>query len=423
MQRSFILLSVCLVSELVFASLARAEEHIDSGDYHYYGDMTITPATGHISIEWQISVADASETIITFVLRNTLSNIIVDGEAVKSVSITSTAEQGPFHSIAVTLNPQQGRSMRVINIGYDGVLLPEPLENKINSIASDYVELNLDSFWHPIDSRFDKYLTAKMDIHIGEGWTGLTTGDMVETLDGGSLVNTRLSLDIPFSFSKSFRVYQYDNFTLYDHRPNGIGIDELEKAAQNCIAYLNGQFGNSMPLPTGRFLITTRESSGYSRKNYIALTDIGDTEPVALTQFVCHELAHYWSSGGNFGSVENWLNETFADYVANMALRETFGEDAFVERMERYAEQIKDEELPAIWALDGSRERLPYLVNYRKGPLLLYRLEMHVGAETFKDFLYSYMVGGINTTPELIAALDDAAGQDARDWFEAELAK
>jgi Peptidase family M1 domain len=405
------------------APLGWSEEGIDAADYHYYGDMTINPDSGYISLNWQISVVDAYETTITFMLRNTLENIILSGDAVKEVSVTTPANQGPFHYIEITLNPQQGQELRVINIGYDGVLLPEPMENRINTIASDYVELNVDSFWHPIDSRFDKHLTAEMDVHIGEGWTGLTTGNMVNTADGGSFINEIPSLDIPFAFSKSFRVYQYDNFTLYDHRPNDYGIDELEKAAQNCFAYLNGQFGDRMPLPTGRFLLTTRESSGYSRKNYIALTDIGETEPVALTQFVCHELAHYWSSGGNFGTVENWLNETFADYVANMAMRETFGEDAFVNRMERYVEQIEDKELPAIWITDGSRERLPYLVNYRKGPLLLYRLEKRIGADRFSAFLYRYMVGGINTTPDLIAALKDTAGQAARDWFVDELSK
>jgi len=62
---------------------------------------------------------------------------------------------------------------RTIDFSYAGVLISEPMDNLINAIEPGRVELNVDSFWFPIDGRFSKQLSADVSIHIGEGWLGL----------------------------------------------------------------------------------------------------------------------------------------------------------------------------------------------------------------------------------------------------------
>jgi len=402
---------------------AFAQANNPNADYIYSGDMIITPDEGHISVDWHISVMDNKERVITFFVRNTLENIAVSGGGIESYSITSDKKAGGFHHINITLAPQHGDTARVINMSYDGELLSTPANHNINTISPNFIELNVDSFWHPIDNRFDKLIVAEMRIHLGPNWTGITTGSLTEAENSWHLENKRPALDIPFSFSQNFQVHPHNGFNIYDMRPSDNGLDTLITSASICFDYLNNTFGNKTELPTGRFLLTERSEGGYARGNYIALTEIGGKSPESLTQFVCHELAHFWSRNGNFGTVENWLNETFADYVANMALRDALGKDAFDTRMANYAEQIQGTELPPIWVREGNRERLPYLVNYRKGPLLLQRLEERIGAEKFHAFLYRYMVDGISNTSDLITALGTVAGQDDREWFEAELAK
>src|SRR6056297_2162913 len=77
---------------------------------------------------------------------------------------------------------------------------------------------------------------------------------------------------------------------------------------------------------------------------------------------------------------------------------------------------------PPIWTPNETGRR-PYLVNYRKGPLVLAALEARIGREAFDQFMRRYMVERIPTTPDLLTVLEEVAGVEHRAWFEAQLAE
>ena len=388
-------------------------------DYHYAGTLNIEAETGSVKADWQITVFDPAETDITFFLRNTLSEIEVTGDDVKHAKTEKQPGPEGFWLVNVTLAPSPDDAAakdRQIQISYSGVLIPEPMENRINAIEAGRVELNVDSFWFPIDNRFTRFLSADLTVYIGDGWQGVTTGEAIPIEGGFKIVNTDPRLDIAFSLSKSFHITQSDGFTIYDQRDQYGGTDRLVATANKCRGYLDERFGQTDPLPVAKLLITERDSSGYARENYIAFTDISETKPAPLMRFVCHEFAHYWSRGAKFDTVDNWINEAFAEYLGLMAVRDYLGQAAYDEMLASFAKQIADKDLPRIWK-EGDTERTDYLVQYRKGPLVLAKLEEQIGEEAFLEFTGQYFIAENKSTEVLIETLANVSGAEQASVF------
>ncbi|GHF24963.1 hypothetical protein GCM10017044_19660 [Kordiimonas sediminis] len=391
-------------------------------DYYYVGDVKIMPQTGHLKATWRIGMEHAENGTVSFMLRETLQVTSVQGAGVKGFVTTPLNDENRLQRIDVDLSVQDGGSGSFIEIEYAGVLLPTPMENGINHIGTDYIELNVDSFWFPIDARFNKLLKARFFVSAGDGWDAISTGTVTKSGNRLLVDNEDPFLDIAVTMAPSFTVIEGDGYSFYDLRKNGGSLDVLSRAVEDCYGFLNERFGVHSKLTGARFILHDRPESGYARKKYIALSSVEKSRPESLTGFVCHELAHYWSSYGKFDTVENWLNESFAVYAELMAVRHVFGVETYKATLRRYKEQIEGKSLPSVWTANDQSRR-PYLVNYRKGPLALARLEQYLGQDAFLSFISNYMTGKVRTTPELLAILEKIGGKNARDWFEVELGK
>lgn len=388
--------------------------------YHYEGRVRIDDRSGELEAEWRIAVLDTAPGQRTFLLRDTIDQVQVSGD-IMGHEVGSAEGLDAFTAVTVALDPAAARPR--VRIAYRGVPIPEPMDNDINGIEPGRVELNVDSFWFPIDARFNQLLTAELTVEVpGEDWQAVTTGS-ANPVDGGfRLVNRDPRLDIAFTLSTGFEVTAAEGFTVYDQRSANGGTDKLVATAAWCRDFLNERWGADHPLPASRLLIAERDSSGYARQNYIVFTDIAETTPPKLTRFVCHEFAHYWASGGKFDTVDNWINEGFAEYLGLMAVRERLGQNAFGGLVIAMKAQLEGKDLPPTW-VPGDTERKPYLVNYRKAPLALADLEEQIGQETFLAFTQALLAQPVKTTPGLLDTLETVAGAEARAWFTAALAR
>lgn len=387
-------------------------------NYHYDGKVTISPDQGYIKARWKISFITTPNKHIKFFLRDTLNVIEVNGSTILDTKIIASNDNN--QSIEITLKEDIAVNTDFITITYDGVLLPEPMENKINSINKDYVELNVDSFWFPIDNTFNKQITANFSVDTGKDWQAITTGSVRYAHNKVYINNASPFLDISMTLAKSFSKTGDARFTIYDLRKTVANMDVLQSAIKQCYEFLNRRFGENVPLPKGKFILHERPSSGYARQTYIALSSIEKRSTEDLTGFVCHELSHFWASKGNFSTVENWLNESFAVYTELMAIRSIFGSNAYDDFISRFNKQILNKNLPSVWSVDDQSRR-PYLVNYRKGPLLLAALEVRIGRPLFLKFIKAYMTNEIDTTPKLIQLIKEISGEKHSQWFMKEL--
>lgn len=408
---TWVLLFLCLT----WSSVIHAQV-----DYHYDGQISISPESGHIDANWNIEFLTPPNKTVTLVLRNTLNIQKITGPAITSSSINPLGNGGDLTEIKIQLDTTLPLTQQFIKIHYDGVLLPSPMDNRINHIGNDYIELNVDSFWFPIDSQFNKLITANFNLDTGKKWQAVSTGVVQLNDTSVNVTNSSPFLDIAITLAPNLNTMNFGGNKLYDLRKKPIRTDMLKTAITACYKFLNERFGQKGPLPEGKFILHDRPESGYARKAYIALSSIAKSKPENLTGFVCHELAHYWSSYGKFDTVDNWLNEGFAVYVELMAIREIYGEAVFQQKLEAFKQQINGKKLPSIWTKEDQSRR-PYLVNYRKGPLLLSELEERLGKKDFLIFMQKYMNGKVSATPQLFEFITELSDESTSDWFESKL--
>lgn len=393
--------------------------------HHYEGDLRLSPQTGRLAADWTLTVTDDALAEVTFFLNAAFGEASVAGPGVAEVS-SALAEGfgGMMRSYTIMLEPSVDGADRVIEMRYGGALFPEPPASAINTLDAEKIEFTVDSFWLPFDARFSALITADLDIWLPGQWDGVTMQSITPTPGGFHIDQDVPALDLAFTLMSDFERHAAPGYAIYDTRqPAGANIEAVVAALDHCTDYLNTLSGPAGPLPDASIVVTSREEGGYSRGTLIALTDIADASEAGLTQFVCHELGHYWSRG-NAMTVENWLNESFADYVAIMGMRAAFGEAVFEERLARYQTQIEtaSDALPPVWTSETT-ERPPYLVAYRKGPLALARAEALIGREAFWRFLQAAMDARVSTTPQMLDVFQTVAGAEARIAFEAILAE
>ncbi len=383
--------------------------------YHYAGHLGIDPKTTALSAAWSITVSAHAPRQLGFLLSGSFEDVTVEGA---TFSVSPAA--GPFAElalfrVAVALPPGEV----TLAVTYAGILFDDALPGQINSISPDKIELTVDSFWMPFDERFSSRLTADVVIDVPGEWTVLSTG----RVDGKRVTIDSPALDIPLTLLANARRVADARYQVFDTREGEHSLSALTQMTAFCTEFLDGRFGEREPLPVATIVIHDRPDSGYSRGTLIALTNsIGESVDDRQLQFVCHEFAHFWSSNGNPATVENWLNESFAEYIGIMAVREFSGESAYEKRLAAYRRQLDGEELPPIWTPSITTRR-PYLVNYRKGPLALAALEARIGRDSFADVVRRMMVERVATTPGLLAVVAEEAGDEARAWFEEMLAR
>lgn len=395
----------------------------DSRPLHYIGSVELNPAAGALGAGWTVVVKEPDLNTIEFVLNSAFGTAIVSGPGVQGLTTTLDPQfDGAVRLYSIDLTPSVNGSDRVVKFAYGGPLFPQEPSLAINTLNPNKIELTVDSFWFPFDARFETDLTANLNVRINGHWSAVGVGTVERTTQGYHFAQETPVLDIAFSLLSNSIKVMADGYVIHDARTYpGAKMTELSAVLEGCTTYLNQLSGPAGPLPQASIIVTDRPEGGYSRGTLIALTDIENEDEEALRQFICHELAHYWSKA-NAGGPENWINEGVADYLANMAVRDAMGDAVFDARMARYEEQLAGKSLPPIWSPDLT-ERPPYLIMYRAAPVALQALEQRMGEAAFAGLMQRVMMDRIRTTPDILALVEALTDTETRDWFEARLAK
>lgn len=410
-------------SEMPWPASATSALSAKTAPLHYIGSVQIIPETGLLGAGWTIIIKDPSLVRIDFALNDAFGSATVSGSGVQARTLTTDPLfDAGVQVYGIDLTPSIDGADRIVKFSYSGTLFSTDLPYGINSVDDRKVELTVDSFWFPFDTRFETDLTANVNVRISGDWSAVGVGTADRTAQGYQFQQLTPALDIALSLLKDSLTVMSEGYVIHDARPDpGAKLTELAAALDGCTSYLNRLSGVAGPLPPASVIVTDRPEGGYSRGTLIALTDIENEDEEALRQFICHELAHYWSKA-NAGGPENWINESVADYLANMAIREAMGSAVFAARMARYADQTEGQDLPPIWTPE-LLDRAPYLTLYRAGPLALSDLEQRLGPSVFEAFMQAVMRAPPASTPELLALLEASSGAAVRDWFEARLAE
>ena len=383
----------------------------------YDGTVAIDPGAGTVGARWRIALASTALVgdSATFLLND---GLVVSRVAGGDVIGQARGEKAGLQRIVVRFRPgARARASNEVEIEYAGV--PKFGDDSINGLRRDWVELGLDSFWQPIIEGYAESIVTRARIVLPRGWEMAASGRVTRAADTLVLSNDIPLIDVAFTAAPVLRRSAEGQVTVHHVDSADVLVPKVMRTATSCARYLVARYGAASPLPRVDIVVAPRGGPGYARKNYIVITRVADTATVALERFVCHELAHYWSTGAVASGPENWLNESFAEFVSARYVREVSGDSAYRAIVASWRERSTN--TPPIWS-PGATARPGPRVSYAKAPLLLHRLEERVGGATMDRILVRYMGDpSLRTTKRLLAMIGEVAGAETARWLRGEL--
>ena len=418
--RNSFAITLALIPIGVVACSASADWQSEPGQPIYVGEATIDPTAGSVAARWTIRfVTDSTMSDgVSFLLNGRLEVSRLDGVDVDHVDEEAWQEGGEWKRIDVAWRePAPAGAVREVLIEYEGVLFDSLPSDPINTISPDRIELGLDAAWHPVFASLDQNLVGELTLYIPGSWTVAASGD-VTRVDGAYVIQSSVPLiDFAFIAVPALRRSGAGAVAVFHEAANPATVDMVVDAAGTCRDWLTARFGE---LPDLKFVLAPRDDGGYARKNYIVLTQVENYPRSALSRFVCHELAHYWSSAPSPSTADYWMTEAFAELISALHVRDIHGDTAYAAILEQWRQQSAD--LPPVWT-DTSSGRPPFAVSYRKAPLVLTELRSEIGEADFAALLRRYMTRPTRTTRHLLDHLEAVSGSEARRSFEAFLAR
>lgn len=326
-------------------------------------------------------------------------------------------EAKPLATLTIVLGKTLQRGERVLlNIEYDGSL-KEMWRKEFN-----FLELGLDWFWFPVHRDIGQFdflyrLTVKTDVPDFQ----IAGNGRISKKGKNWLVESKAAdsdIDLVLSDKLDFRRFELNGYNLQVVSKNlaaEVPAVLLENIRET-LDFFNSTFGaNNRQREVTAVIRPFPETGGYGgyfRKGYFILPKIENAQSFFFP--VAHELAHYWWL--NAPQQHAWLNESFAEYSAMLALRRLKGAAEFDKML---AEKKKlNVNLPPVYGFDRTQNR-PQTprVLYVKGALKLNDLENDLGAEKFIAFLQKTADAKVDDTDELIELLAQFASREVADRF------
>lgn len=286
-----------------------------------------------------------------------------------------------------------------------------------------FLEMGLDFFWVPYDARIGEFVfnyrfNIKTDapdfMMVGNGKTTQKGKNwLIESNAPDFDINVIFGKELK---SKTYKEKGYNLQVVSKNMPDEVS-DGLLKGMTETLDFFNSTFGKNNPQRnvTAVFRPFALEL-GYFRKGYFILPSPKKSEDLFFS--ISHELAHFWWSKAN--RQNDWLDESFAEYSAMLALRKLRGIEKFNEMLER--KKKLNVNLPPVYGFDRTKNRQQTpMVLYVKGALKLYDLEQILGEEKFLQFLQKVEDERIDETDKLIEALRKFASDEIADKFLANL--
>jgi hypothetical protein len=308
----------------------------------------------------------------------------------------------------------------LLRLKYSGPLKDLTSKWKTNRVTWEWTELGLYSAWFPVNFDYGEF-TYSVSVKVPDEQKVVGLGKVSRTTGGWLLVEKEKVYDIVIIASPRLKrdLFKQGELSIGLHyvELNQAFKDYLRENVPWLLSNFQSWFGGAsrrritiVVLPKLR----VKQGGGYARTGFVVLPPEEKPDEESF-RYIAHEIAHLWWMHAPYW--EDWLNESFAEYSALMALRERFGDETFHEFLARKSERIKDLALPPIFGLRREDENA-FNVLYNKGPVILSKLESKVGKQTLIRILRESSKRKVRLTSEFMDILSSASSQKNRNWFE-----
>lgn len=390
---------------------------------HYDVSLHLSPRTGQLSACVRLNCLVAPGlTELTFSLHRSLRPTEVSGDGVAGFDWAEG--QSPFQfapeAAALTVRftePVPAAEVRCIKFCYAG--RPGITSQwQVNRLTPEWVELGLYTPWFPFlpEEEFSSRVTVRIDADyglVGLGVCERRDGSWLLTQDepGSDIV----ILAAPRLLRTDSQAARGPVVAWYTDGSDADLATELADHGRVALDHFCRWFGANPGVgaqPT--IVIAPRVAGGgYARPGLVVMSrPENGSKPDHLNTFrwIAHEFAHLWWRLAPTTTWEDWLNESFAEYSALIALRECQGQAAYADRLATL--RAKGENLPPLIGLPRNDEQA-YAALYAKGPVILADLETQIGGGAMSAFLREALRRKVKSTERLLAVLADVAGDGA----------
>ncbi len=304
---------------------------------------------------------------------------------------------------------------------YEGQLKDEDMPWGIDRISADWVELSANSMWLPLVESFNVFSTVHAEVTLitEDDYKLVSSGEVTETKANTFLIENDIpQLDFVIIASDDFAIQEYKGIKILSSTELDQSSEDLLLISSESKKWLNSKFGSERKLESAKLVITPREESGYARKNLIVLSDISGKGDLFLTEFITHELTHFWSSKTNPRTPHRWLDESIAQFVAMVYIRENKDPEFYEVEIAGYQKEAP--QLPHVYK-SGDITEPTHAVLYRKGVVKLDWLEQEVGFERMMNLVRKWFESNSATTEGFLDILRKEEGESVSLAFSEEL--
>ncbi|WP_018962433.1 M1 family aminopeptidase [Sporolactobacillus vineae] len=303
-------------------------------------------------------------------------------------------------SITITLKDHRktGKPLTLV-FDYEGCIHVTS-KYEVNRITKEWIEIGLYAPWYPL---LKSFVPATFDviIHLDSAYQVINAKRSEEGIFEAH--QTIPQIDCPIIASDQFRLcnIDYQNAEVKVYYTQDEYRHEVEVICSCVESVLSSYeaFGKIQSRVFSVVIAPRTNGGGYCRSDLIVVTPDEERNEADYFRFIAHELAHLWWHEAPTTSWEDWLNESFAEYSALMALRQKFGQQIFLERIIECTKLAKG--LPPIIGLSRNDEKA-HTVLYDKGPLILNQLEKSIGRKEFIRLLHTIHVQKVTSTQKLL---------------------
>jgi len=286
-----------------------------------------------------------------------------------------------------------------------------PNDHQVNRISKNWIELNIDSFWHPFLTSYTRFHYSLI-VELDKDYQ-LLSGDRINLENTQTRIIHSAFPRIDISFSASNKFYSKEGkYTKVFSTQEYTDLDSLLKLSDQALNFLKNYIDIPEDFKKKRIVIeSSRQEVGYSRENYIMLSKLDQMNPLAISAFLSHEFSHYWFYNGNPQGPEHWLNESFSEFISMVYIRDAYGVETYQENLKSKVERSKQDPN----TLASYQERPSHIALYYTGPVVLHHYEDYLGKEEFRLLIQQMTDKKISSNEDLLTLINDLFGPKAKD--------
>lgn len=418
--------AVLLTLSLFWSGGAVAEPTID----HYTVNIAVDDAVESLTVETTLRlIPDLGGLKLVLNPKAELDAVTVD-DAPIAYRFDRDAEEGPNIYIdgrLLAIDENALGDAKSISISYE-VPIDAVSYWRAEELPDGYdlrsgLEIGLYTGWLPFPPSIGDF-TYDVAVRAPEHMRVTGNGDVARAGETWHITSRNRQFDIPVFIGSALRTERFDfdgsQLEITHFGVDAARVEETRDGIATINALYTDRFGSTEA--TGgkfQFVFTPRiDGTSYSRRGFAVVYALDEFQSVY--HVLGHEVGHFWWLSASPETWHDWLNESFSEYAALMAVRLKYGVDRFNTLLERYRKIAAT--TPAIWGINRE-DAMAHSTLYRKGPILLHDLRTRIGDETFFKFLQRLNQADVAVTKQFLEILAQTAGPEDAAWFEQQLKK